>query len=245
MAIDKSTWNKKVKVSQSTIDDIKRLGMSKALRLAKENAGAKQAGLVKEYQEATRRLYGDRRFAAATAGAAKKPSTSYSPAPKKASTSYSPQKMKSAPKKTGGISDTSKRVAGGVAAVALTVASRGRLAGMAAKLSPALMKNKAAQALLTGEIKKAAPKAVSQSQYKTMIAAKSGQRAAAKGRDVTPEQYSAMSAAAKAAAKKAVPKKTAAKKVAAKKDKAMAARAPKVSRWDANAPKPRAPKKTK
>ena len=78
-----------------------------------------------------------------------------------------------------------------------------------------------------------------------MIAAKSGQRAAAKGRDVTPEQYSAMNAAAKAAAKKAVPKKTAAKKVAAKKDKAMAARAPKVSRWDANAPKPRAPKKTK
>jgi hypothetical protein len=66
MAIDKSTWNKKVKVSQSTIDDIKRLGMTKALRLAKQNAGAEQSGLVKEYQEGTRRLYGDRRFAAAT-----------------------------------------------------------------------------------------------------------------------------------------------------------------------------------
>jgi len=69
MAIDKSTWNKKVKVSQSTIDDIKKLGMTKALKLAKRNAGASQSGLVKEYQEATRRLYGDRRFAAATSSA--------------------------------------------------------------------------------------------------------------------------------------------------------------------------------
>ena len=249
MAVDKSTYNRKIKVSQSTIDDIKRLGMSKALRLAKENAAGPQKGLVAEYQEATRRLYGDKRFAAATAGAAKKPSTSYSPAPKKASTSYSPQKMKVAPKKTGGISTTSKAVAGGVAAAALTVASRGRLAGMAARLSPALMKNKVAQAALTGEIKKTAaktvakkvtPKTVSQSGYDAMVAAKRGQAAAAAGKSVTPEQFSAMSAAAKAAAKKAPVKKTAAKKAAAPAPKKTGLTAGR--RFDANAPKAKTPK---
>ena len=65
MAIDKSTWNKKIKVSQSTINDIKSLGMKDALKLAKLNGKAYQGGLVLEYQEATRRLYGDRRFYAA------------------------------------------------------------------------------------------------------------------------------------------------------------------------------------
>jgi hypothetical protein len=210
--------------------------MSASLKSASSNNSA-------EYREALRRMYGDRRFAAATGASAKKPSTSYSPVAKKASTSYSPKPMKAASvKKSGGISDTSKRVAGGVAAVALTVASRGRLAGMAAKLSPALMKNKVAQAALTGEIKKAAPKAVSQTQYKTMIAAKSGQRAAAKGRDVTPEQFSAMSSVAKAT-KKAPAKKAAAKKTAAAAPKKTGLSAGR--RFDANAPKPRAPKKTK
>lgn len=66
MAIDKSTWNKKIKVSQSTINEVKALGMKEALKLAKINAGAYQGGLVAEYQEATRRLYGDRRFGSAT-----------------------------------------------------------------------------------------------------------------------------------------------------------------------------------
>lgn len=250
MAVDKSTWNKKVKVSQSTIDDIKKLGMSKALKMAKMNAKSPQAGLVAEYQEATRRLYGDKRFSAATGASAKKPSTSYSPAPKKASTSYSPQKMKGATvKKSSGISKRDWGVAGGVAAAALTLATRGRAAGMAAKLSPALMKNKVAQAALTGEIKKTAtkaaakkvaPKTVSQSGYDAMVAAKRGQTAAAAGKSVTPEQFSAMSGVAKATAKKApVGKKAPAKKAAPKKT---AAPAPKMSRWDANAPKPRTPK---
>ena len=66
MAIDKSTWNKNIKVSQSTINDIKKLGMKEALKLAKMNAKAYQDGLVAEYQEATRRLYGDRRFTKST-----------------------------------------------------------------------------------------------------------------------------------------------------------------------------------
>ena len=252
MAVDKSTWNKKVKVSQSTIDDIKRLGMSKALRLAKENAAGPQKGLVAEYQEATRRLYGDKRFAAATGAKPKKASTSYSPAPmksaatKKPSTSYSPAPMKTPAKK--GVSGATflKGYAGTAAAVGILALGKGKGAGIAAKLAPGLMRNRAAQALLTGEIKKAAPKVIkkaavkpktiSQSSYDTMVTAKSGQKAAAAGRGVTPEQFSAMSTAAKGAIKKAPAKKTAPKKTAA---------APKISRWDANAPKPRTPKKPK
>jgi hypothetical protein len=73
-----------IKVSQHTIDSIKRLGMKKALELAKMNAKATQAGLVAEYMEATRRLYGKDRVAKATAPKPKKPSTQYSPAPYKA-----------------------------------------------------------------------------------------------------------------------------------------------------------------
>jgi hypothetical protein len=324
MAVDKSTYNRKIKVSQSTIDDIKKLGMSKALRLAKENAAGPQKGLVAEYQEATRRLYGDKRFAAATGASVKKPSTSYSPAPmkastkyspvpmgtgpKKASTSYSPAPMKtpakkptfggfslaadkitgknkstSAPKKDNTKSNLLKGVAGTVAAVGILALGKGKGAGVAAKLAPGLMKNKVAQAALTGEIKKAAPKAVkkaavkpktvSQSSYDTMVAAKRGQTAASAGKSVTPEQFSAMSSAAKAA-KKAPAKKTVKPRSTNTPAKPMPKTAkgqanygkfgtrdeylfeknapmPKKTgltagrRFDANAPKAKAPKKTK
>jgi hypothetical protein len=262
MAIDKSTWNKKVKVSQSTIDDIKGLGMTKALRLAKMNAKGPQEGLVKEYQEATRRLYGDRRFAAATGGSAvKKPSTSYSPTPykaPKASTSYSPKPMSAATKASikksasvkaranakGGMSKNVAAGIGAAAAVGLTIASRGRLTGMATKLSPGLMKNKYAQSLLLGKV---APKVTTKASTAVMKAkdaalSASGRVSAKTTKSVTQSQYDAMSAAArakgvttvakKAAAKKAAAKKTAAKKTAAKKSGLSAGR-----RWDANAPK--------
>lgn len=75
-----------IKVSQHTIDSIKRLGMEKALKLAKMNAKAAQAGLVAEYMEATRRLYGKRRVTEAITEKPKpkKPSTKYSPTPYKA-----------------------------------------------------------------------------------------------------------------------------------------------------------------
>jgi hypothetical protein len=323
MAVDKSTYNRKIKVSQSTIDDIKKLGMSKALRLAKENAAGPQKGLVAEYQEATRRLYGDKRFAAATGASAKKPSTSYSPAPmkastkyspvpmgtgpKKASTSYSPAPMKtpakkptfggfslaadkitgknksaSAPKKDNTKSNLLKGVAGTVAAVGILALGKGKGAGVAAKLAPGLMKNKVAQAALTGEIKKTAaktvtkkvaPKAVSQSRMDSLSAAASGKKAAAAGRAVTPEQYSAMSSVAKAA-KKAPAKKTVKPRSTNTPAKPMPKTAkgqanygkfgtrdeylfeknapmPKKTgltagrRFDANAPKAKAPKKTK
>lgn len=285
MAVDKSTWNKKVKVSQSTINDIKSLGMTKALRLAKMNAKSPQEGLVAEYQEATRRLYGDKRFAAATGASVKKPSTSYSPAPKKASTSYSPVPMGTKPKKAstsyspapmktpakkpryGGFSlaadaitgknkstagpkkdntksNLLKGVAGTVAAVGLIAAARGKGAGTIAKLSPQAGRalNSTAGRWLTGTVEKKAVPKVAQSRYDSMIAAKSGQKAAAAGKSVTPEQFSAMSAAAKAAAKKAPVKKVAAKKATPAVKKA-ASKLSAGKRWDANAPKVKTPKK--
>jgi hypothetical protein len=72
---------KKIKVSQKTIDDIKKMGMTKALRLAGQNAQATQAGAVAEYQEAARRMYGAKRVAAASSeyrakNAPKKPTDS-------------------------------------------------------------------------------------------------------------------------------------------------------------------------
>lgn len=50
MAIDKSKWNKNIKVSQKTIDDIKKMGMTKALKSASSSQSA-------EYKEGLRRLY--------------------------------------------------------------------------------------------------------------------------------------------------------------------------------------------
>ena len=262
MAIDKSTWNKKVKVSQSTIDDIKGLGMTKALKMAKMNSKATQAGLVAEYQEATRRLYGDRRFNAATATKPPKPKTSYSPTPYKSpsqkaaekankgttnkpSTKYSPTPYK-APAKKNNNTNTALKVAGGVAAAGLLIATRGRAAGLATRLAPGMMKNKVAQALLLGEVK-AAPKVVSKVASKAATKASTaslkakeaaavarGRAAAAAGKPVSQSQYDAMLAAAKArgistAGKKATTtaasKATtaAAKKAAAKKAAATAA----------------------
>ena len=293
MAIDKSTWNKKVKVSQSTIDDIKRLGMSKALRLAKENAAGPQEGLVKEYQEATRRLYGDRRFAAATGSAPKKavagskpkvynPKYASKPSPtnpkqadkalyKKPSTSYSPAPMKTPAKKDNTKSNLLKGV-GTAAAVGLLIAGRGKGAGLATKLAPGLMRNKVAQALLTGEIKKAAPKVISKASTKVATAtmkakdaaaASRGKSLAGKGKPVSQSQYDAMVASAKAKGIKPVkprstntpakPMPTTAKGKAnygkfGARDEYLFEKntpAPKMSRWDANAPKPKPTKPKK
>jgi hypothetical protein len=260
MAVDKSTYNRKIKVSQSTIDDIKKLGMSKALRLAKENAAGPQKGLVAEYQEATRRLYGDRRFAAATGASAKKPSTSYSPAPKKASTSYSPKPMKAAPAKKAstsysptpmktqkkGVSGATflKGVAGTAAAVGLLAAGRGKGAALISKLSPQVGRalNTPVGRALSGTAEKA----------KANVSATSGRIAATHKNEVSQSQYDKMVSAAELKGtklvKSTVAKKAPAKKAAAKKTAAAAPKKTGLSagrRFDANAPKPRAPKKTK
>jgi hypothetical protein len=55
----------KIKVSQKTIDDIKRLGMARALKLAGSNRNAAKAGLVAEFEEGVKRMYGANRLNAA------------------------------------------------------------------------------------------------------------------------------------------------------------------------------------
>jgi len=84
-AIDKSFYNKNIKVSQATINQIKKMGMKEALLLArsfaeqgtgkewtKETAGKEvraygRQQLKGEQAEAIKRLYGNRRYTEATA----------------------------------------------------------------------------------------------------------------------------------------------------------------------------------
>jgi len=63
-AIDKSGWNKNIKVSQGTIDAIKGMGMKQALGMLKDYSNPAVANLPgnKEYVEGVRRLYGETRF---------------------------------------------------------------------------------------------------------------------------------------------------------------------------------------
>jgi hypothetical protein len=215
MAVDKSTWNKKIKVSQSTIDDIKKLGMTKALKLAKQNAGATQGGLVKEYQEATRRLYGDKRFSAATKGATPMKKGSYQAGSAKSGkatyTTGSGVKYKAsgtpaarpaakptttkATAKKDNTANIVKGVAGTAAAIGLLVAGRGKGASTIAKLSPQVGRamNSTAGRWLTGTVEKTATKATSTS----------GRIAAKAGKPVSQSQYDAMKAAAAAKGVKA------------------------------------------
>jgi len=77
MAIDKSKWNTNVKVSQKTIDEIKKMGMAKALKtVAGASAASKQDSSAKEWTEGVKRLYGANRVASAV----KKDTVKYSSA---------------------------------------------------------------------------------------------------------------------------------------------------------------------
>jgi len=110
----------KVKVSQSTINDIKKMGMAKALKLAALNAKADQGGVAAEWNEGVKRMYGARRFAEATksnkvvaksADAARKGAMGSSPAKYKSADAARSGVSTSAPKKT-----TPRSVVGGTAA---------------------------------------------------------------------------------------------------------------------------------
>lgn len=79
------------KVSQSTIDQIKKMGMAKALKLAGQNASATQAGVTAEWAEGVRRMYGQKRYDAAAKAAgsstpAKLTPAKSTPAPKEKTT---------------------------------------------------------------------------------------------------------------------------------------------------------------
>lgn len=98
----------KVKVSQATIDYIKKIGMTKALKqvqaygqqsrmmpnnpkYATMREGGRGLLAEGEFSEGVRRMYGERRFNIAA-----------SPKPKKASTAYSPAPYKKPKPKSGG-----------------------------------------------------------------------------------------------------------------------------------------------
>lgn len=112
MAIDKSKWNVKNKVSQSMIDDIKKQGMSAALKQAATSNNSK-------YVEGVRRLYTDERLNAARRAAGSR-----------ASNPDAPMRSKSAPvpggsrPSMGTRSSTSSRPSGTLARWANTGSTR-------------------------------------------------------------------------------------------------------------------------
>ena len=69
--------NKNTRVTQAQIDQIKKLGMTKALAMVKANKGSVRQGAVEITNEAVRRLYGQERFDKAM-GRAKRPAGSMS-----------------------------------------------------------------------------------------------------------------------------------------------------------------------
>jgi hypothetical protein len=189
------------RVSQKTIDDIKRLGMTKALALAGKN-GNPAGGLASEFQEGVRRMYGARRLEAAKTKYAPKAATpgkspyAFSGMPGKAGkpTTGAKAVTKPAPKpkaKSGSsMGDKAKVVGGTVAAIGLLAASRGKGTSAAAKLSPVVgkfAKSGVGKALFgTGE------------KISTKAFSTAGRVTAKAGKPVSQTQYEAMQAAAKA-----------------------------------------------
>lgn len=164
MAIDKSKWNKNIKVSQKTIDEIKKMGMTKALKTA---AGAGAAGRkvgdasAKEWAEGLRRLYTpervDKLMGSASKAAKSGPqsaNTKVYTGPKKPAGQYTKGAAKSTPKNKG--LSTAQKVVGTGAAAAALIASRGRAAGLASRLAPGLAKSGVGKALMGPDMKKLA-----------------------------------------------------------------------------------------
>ena len=134
----------KIKVSQKTIDSIKKLGMTEALKLAGKN-GNPAGGMASEYQEGIRRMYGARRLTEAKA--------KYAPKPKLgAKTVMAPKggvKPAAKPASKGSSAATKAKVIGGtVAAIGLLAVGKGKGAALASKLSPGLAKSAVGKALM-------------------------------------------------------------------------------------------------
>jgi hypothetical protein len=137
------------RVSQATIDSIKKMGMTEALKLAGKN-GKTSGGMAREFQEGVRRMYGAKRLEAAK--------TKYAPKPKLGEkTVMAPKggnKPAAKPASKGSSAATKAKVIGGtVAAIGLAV--KGGPAGRkaATKLAPALAKSRVGKALLGSEAK--------------------------------------------------------------------------------------------
>ena len=212
------------KVSQATIDSIKKMGMTEALKLAGKN-GPTAGGMAREFQEGVRRMYGAQRLAAAKSkysGPASKPTVKSADAARaaanKASTKPTATKPKVAPKKDNTKSNVLKASAGTAAALGLLAVSKGKGASLAAKLSPAV----------GGFTKSGVGKALFGAGEKltTKGMATSGKFAAKTKKTVSQSQYDAMAAAAKAKGIKLPPVKAAAKAPAKAAAKKAAAKAP-------------------
>jgi hypothetical protein len=142
----------KIKVSQKTIDNIKKMGMTKTLESLKSigQPGGRNVPASKEFIEGARRMYGTRvdKYLPAkstSADAARSKAMGAKPATKAAIKTVS---TKAAPKKGQSTADKLKVVGGTVAAVAL--AAKGGAAGRSAasKLAPGLAKSAVGKALL-------------------------------------------------------------------------------------------------
>ena len=217
----------KIKVSQKTIDNIKKMGMTKTLESLKSigQPGSRNVPASKEFIEGARRMYGTRvdKYLPARSSspdaARRSASAKATVKPKMGSKTVMAPKAttKPAAKKSNNNSNILKATLGTAAAVGVLAASKGRGASLASKLSPSI--GKAASSpigkaifgtgeklttkgtAMAGRMSAKAGKPVSQSQYDAMIEA-----AKAKG-----IKLPAAKAAAKTTAKKTV-KKTAAKK---------------------------------
>jgi hypothetical protein len=142
---DKSTWDTKTKVSQGTIDEIKKMGMTKALGSVKgAAASSKDDSSAKAFAEGVRRLYGDQRYNKAVGKPSKAPTPSNfkygsgnMPSPKPSNFKYGSGTAPASTKKPeSGFTNTGRKVAG-VGAAALTAVALKKLgpvgAAMAAK----------------------------------------------------------------------------------------------------------------
>jgi hypothetical protein len=140
------------KVSQATIDSIKKMGMTEALKLAGKN-GATAGGAAREFQEGVRRMYGARRLTEAK--------TKYAPVKSKSAdaaragaTKPTVTKPAAKPAAKGSSAGTKAKVIGGTLA-AIALAAKGGPAGRkaAAKLAPGLAKSRLGKAAFGTEPK--------------------------------------------------------------------------------------------
>jgi len=86
------------KVSQATIDSIKKMGMTEALKLAGKN-NKTSGGMAREFQEGVRRMYGAKRLEAAKSKYSTPASTSADAARSKAMGANKPAATKPAASK--------------------------------------------------------------------------------------------------------------------------------------------------
>ena len=212
----------KTKVSQKTIDNIKKMGMTKTLESLKSigQPGSRNVPASKEFIEGARRMYGTRvdKYLPAkstSADAARSKAMGAKPATKAAVKAVS---TKGKPASKSNNSNIIKGTLGTAAAIGVLAASKGKGASLAGKLSPAM--GKAASSPIGKAIFGTGEKLT------TKGTAMAGRMTAKAGKPVSQAQYDAMRAAAQAkgiklsgpdAARAAVAKKKAASTVTKKK----------------------------